>query len=186
MTTSVHDDVVLVGHTTDGPSPNWLRAELTRVFQKLRLLNQLPSLAVSFDPGVALLATEVALIRAIPVTWHTLVPDDQLAGLSQVDGYVGRTTALAGHPLVVTDVLPAPHGTSRARRAARSALLARRYRTHVVVYDGRDRGTVLDHLQRVMGTHDVIHVDPLARSTIRIPATHGVVLYDADEEDSHA
>lgn len=173
--------VAFTGHTTDGAGANWVRSEILRVLTKLRQQNQVTDLAVAFDCGQPLIATECALLRGIPVRWHTLVDDDTLPTLRNVDGYEGRTRFLMQHPLVTTDVLPSPYGTSRARRRARNQLMADTYRTHIVVYDGRDRGSVLGHLQLVMGTHDVIHIDPTDQRTMRIPAPVGAPI----EEYAH-
>lgn len=164
-------DVAFVGHTTP-PTP-WVSGELSRVIAKLRELGQLPALEVALEPGCALTAAEHALLRNIPVRLHPLLPPDQLFDRYQAyPGVVPRLRAVWDHRL--TDVATVDAGgISRARRRRRSSLLAAACTTHLVVYDGRDRGSVLDHLQRVMGTHDVVVVDPTAQRTIRIPPTPG-------------
>lgn len=162
------DPTVFVGHTDDTAHPNWLRAELTRVLYKLRSLGQLAELAVSLEPGTALVATEVACLRGIPVLWHPLYGPDTLPTAYPVPGWEGRVRALVQHPMV--DVADSDgDGRSRARRRRRSVLLAEAYPRHVVVYDERTQGSTLDHLQRVLGTHDVIHVNPSTQRTTRIP-----------------
>lgn len=158
--------VVFVGHTS--PATPWVRGELARVLAKLAGQMQLDSLQVALEPGTALDAAETALLLEVPVVLHPLYPGpelvDRYAGHPGMADRLGLLWAHRGVDIADSD----GSGANRARRRRRSTLLADTFATHLVVYDGRDRGSVLDHLQLVMGTHDVIQIDPSDQTTHRM------------------
>lgn len=159
-------DIVFVGHTS--PATPWIRGELARVLAKLADQAQLAVLHVALEPGTALDAAETALLLDVPVLLHPLYPGPELADrYAGHPGMADRLQLMSRHRLV--DIAASEgSGANRARRRRRSQLLADTFPTHLVVYDGRDRGSVLDHLQLVMGTHDVLVIDPTDQTTRRI------------------
>lgn len=162
----MNHDTCFTGHTS--AATPWVRGEIGRVLAKLRAQHQLTGLHVALEPGMALDAAEMALMLGIPTTLHGLYPGAELA--ERYQGHPGMTARL--HLLFRHRLLEVAEtegsGANRARRRRRSVFLAEACHQHLVVFDGRDRGSVLDHLQHVMGTHDVIVIDPVEQSTRRI------------------
>jgi hypothetical protein len=155
--------VCAVGHQTLTVNPSWLRGEIERVLTKLSPT----SLHVGYGPGVPTDIAELAVVLGLPTELVLYDPLAKTLRRKGLDGFAERTRALVDHDLV-TSVCPVPSsGRIRQRIGQRAAFLAGAFSHHVMVYDGRNNGTMLEHFQLVRDTHDVILISPTERRTVR-------------------
>lgn len=154
--------LVLAGHTTMPTELSWLRGELERVLFKLQ-----PEVChVAVDTGCAYELAEAALLDDRRVRLHLLVP--MLRWERYVSGYPGlpeRTRAISRHPNTLSAHHTYGESVNRAVRRSRFTALADTGWPHLLVYDGRDRGSMLDQLQLLMGSHELYIVDPVTKVT---------------------
>lgn len=155
--------VAALGHTSTPTNLAWLRGELLRVLDKM----QPDYVHVPLDSGCAIELAEAVILAEFPLILHPLIPIPQwLRYIATHPGAVDRTRVIVS---CANDILtPTSESVSRGARRQQSLELAE-IPHQLVIYDGRHHGSVLDHLQRVMGTHNVVIVDPAEERTVRLP-----------------
>ncbi len=166
--------ITVVTHESVPHHRGWCIDQVHRVLDKLDR-ERTEDLLVRLDPGLALDTAESLALRGQDLT---VVPA-QANWLPLHKAYERhdsghRLTALttAGDHVHVR-FLPLEEGTKRVAYQARDVHLAAVGDTHVVVYDERDRGSVLRFLQLVLGTQPVIVINPTDR-TVHAAHVHEV------------
>lgn len=154
--------VALVTHESVTQHRSWAIDEIHRVLDKL----QAGEILVRLDPGFALdctesLAQRMDVVHVVPAqaNWIPLFKAYERARAERRMHHL-----LADHNDIGVRFLPLSDG-KMVDYAERDTWLAARCDTHVCVYDGRDRGSVVRYLQLVMGIQPTIIIDPATQST---------------------
>lgn len=161
--------VALVTHESVTQHRSWAIDEIHRVLDKVSL----SPIMVRLDPGFALDAVESlgyryddVIVVPAQANWLPL-----FEAYKRADAERRMHHLLADHTAIDVTFLPLSDG-QRVGFAERDAWLAATCDTHVCVYDGRDRGSVVRYLQLVMGIQPTIIIDP-ATQTTRLLAPKG-------------
>lgn len=157
--------IAVVTHESIATHRGWAINEVHRVLDKLDP-DCTEDVTVRLDPGLAL---DVAESLALGERVLTVLPA-QAHHVPLFEAYhrhgVGRRLEVLLDVMhgVQTQFLP-PTGGGRVDFAERDRYLAAVATTHVAIYDGRDRGSVVRYLQHVLGVQRTIIIDPRAQHT---------------------
>jgi hypothetical protein len=158
--------LVIAGHTDTPPTIGWVRGELGRVLDKL----QPDQVTVRFDVGTALDATEIAVVGEFDVWIDPIVELDRL--IAYAKGYPGTSERIRTiRRNACLSILPAhAESISRGTRRAHAEALRDTGQPHLLIYDGRPRGSVFQQMNDLLGTHDLYILDPVRQRTVHLPA----------------
>lgn len=155
--------ITVVTHEAVRTNAGWVREEVLRVLDKLDIVDEAPLLRL--DPGFALdvaetlgHATGVTVVPAQP-NWLPMWQAYQRHHCER------RLANLLANPYRNQPRFLAADEKQMVSFRHRDEFLARTGDTHVVVYDGRDRGSVVRYLQLVLGAQPVVLIDPAAKRT---------------------
>lgn len=153
--------VAIVTHESVTKHRGWTVDQVHRVLDKLDDTN---AAMLRLDPGFALDVAEAVALRQAGLTVVPAQPNwVPMWQAYQRHAAERRLQYLLADPTVAQPKFLAADEEGRVSFRGRDEHLALTCDTHVVVYDGRDRGSVVRYLQLVHGVQDTIIINPLAR-----------------------